>query len=117
MTYRIIMLVPEGLTFALLTPEQQAAINSVIGQYVLPMPATIPFNGKVVLDGLAADNFDADTLDPLGLPFEIIGQWDDQGNIIVPLDEDALATHIEPDQEGNKVLRETHCWSGWPPLF
>ena len=52
MTYRAIILVPEGLTFEQLTEEQQAACNSVFGQYVNPMPSTITYNGKQVLDGL-----------------------------------------------------------------
>ena len=54
MSYRILMLVPEGLTLDALSSEQQAAIASVLGQYVLPMIGTIPNAGMVVLDGVAA---------------------------------------------------------------
>lgn len=119
MTYRAIILVPEGLTFEQLTQEQQAACNSVFGQYVNPMPSTVPFNGKQVLDGLAADNFDPSTLGPLGLPFEIIGLWEWDGaeyiNEVVPLNETAFMAHLPLGENGDPgPLHEPHRWSGWP---
>ena len=122
MTYRAIILVPEGLTFEQLTEEQQAACNSVFGQYVNPMPSTITYNGKQVLDGLAVDNFDPTTIGTLGLPFEIIGLYPDTSETpIVPLDEAVFINYL-PDQidgEGNtieKVMHVPHSWAGWAEL-
>lgn len=122
MTYRAIILVPEGLTFEQLTQEQQAACNSVFGQYVNPMPSTIAYNGKQVLDGLAADSFDPTTLGPLGLPFEIIGLYHDASEVpVIPLDEAVFINYL-PDQldaEGNpieKVMHVPHSWAGWAEL-
>ncbi len=122
MYYRVLFLIPEGLTFDMLTPEQQAAIQSVFGQFVLPMPDTIPANNKVVCDGLAADNFDPSTLGPLGLPFEIIGLWEWDGadyiNEVVPIDAVAFMAHLPLDENGDpQPLHEPHRWSGWPVLF
>lgn len=122
MTYRVIILVPEGLTFEQLTAEQQAACNTVFGQYVNPMPSTIPFNGKQVLDGLAADNFDPSTLGPLGLPFEIIGLYHDASETpIIPLDEAIFMNYLpdKTDEEGNpigKIMHVPHSWAGWAVL-
>ncbi len=122
MYYRVLFLIPEGLTFDMLTPEQQAAIQSVFGQFVLPMPSTIPYGGKVVCDGLAADNFDPSTLGPLGLPFEIIGLWEWDGadyiSEVVPIDAVAFMAHLPLDENGDpQPLHEPHRWSGWPVLF
>lgn len=123
MTNRILLLVPQGLTFDMLTEEQQTAINGVFGQYVLPMPSTIPHDGKVVLDGLAADNFDASHIPLLGLPFEVIAQWKDDGEVVIPLNEAVFLEHLPPsytyDEEGNVIdtvpatLCEPHSWAGW----
>ena len=117
MSYRILMLVPEGLTLDALSSEQQAAIASVLGQYVLPMIGTIPNAGRVVLDGVAADNFDASTIPLLGLPFEVIGQWKEDGTVIVPFDDEKFLAHLPDPEEGDKVLHEPHRWAGWPELF
>lgn len=127
MTYRAIILVPEGLTFEQLTEEQQAACNSVFGQYVNPMPNTIPYNGKQVLDGLAADNFDPTAIGALGLPFEIIGLYHTEAETpIVQLDEAVFINHL-PDvvvyDDNGDVVSSTpptfhipHSWSGWNTL-
>lgn len=117
MTNRILLLVPQGLTFDMLTPEQQAAINGVFGQYVLPMPSTIPHAGKVVLDGLSADNFDAATIPVLGLPFEVIGQWKDDGEVVIPLNEAVFLEHLPNPEIGVKVLHEPHSWAGWEQVI
>lgn len=88
----------------MLTPEQQAAIQSVFGQFVLPMPDTIPANNKVVCDGLAAENFDPSTLGPLGLHFEIIGLWEFDGENsieVVPLNETAFMAHLPLGENGD----------------
>lgn len=122
MYYRVLFLIPEELTFDMLTPEQQAAIRSVFGQFVLPMPATIPANNKVVCDGVAAENFDPSTLGPLGLPFEIIGLWEWDGaeyiNEVVPINTTEFMAHLPLDENGDpQPLHEPHRWSGWPVLF
>lgn len=126
MTNRLLILVPQGLTFDMLTPEQQAAINSVFGQYVLPMPSTIPFNGKVLLDCLAADNFDASYIPLLGLPFTVIAQWKEDGFVVLPLDETLFLQHLPSsyiyDEDGNltetpATLHEPHSWAGWPKVI
>lgn len=113
MTYRVLMLIPAGMTFEMLTPEQQAAVNGVLGQYVTPIPSTIPFNQKQLLDGLAADTFNPDHIVTLGLPFEIIGMWSNEGVVVLPLDEVKFKQHLaEPEP-----LLEPHRWAGWPVLF
>lgn len=117
MTFRVLILVPEGLTFEALTPEQQVAVNSVLGQYVLPMPSTIAADGQIVLDGVAADNFDPATIAPLGLPFEIIGIWRDDGHVVMPLNEGIFLRHLPELEQGIKILHEPHRWAGWPELF
>jgi len=117
MSYRVLMLVPEGLTFEALTPEQQAAISSVFGQYVLPMYGTVPAAGKVVCDAVAGDNFDPGAIGSLGLPFELIGMWKDDGTIALPLNEAEFMARLPEPEEGVKVLHEPHRWSGWPKLF
>lgn len=121
MYYRVLFLIPEGLTFDMLNAEQQAAIQSVLGQFVLPMPSTIPFGGKVVCDGLAAENFDPERIGSLGLPFEIIGLWGFDGKNaieVAPLNETAFMAHLPLDENGGpQPLHEPHRWSGWPELF
>lgn len=117
MSYRVLMLVPEGLTFEALTPEQQAAISSVFGQYVLPMYGTIPDAGKVVCDAVAGDNFNPDNIAPLGLPFELIGMWQEDGVAVIPLNENEFLAHLPEPEGGVKVLHEPHRWSGWPKCF
>lgn len=113
---RIIFKIPTGLTIDHLSQEQQAAIQSVFAQYVLPMQGTISygtdvttitapatfvdgievhgvietFTGHSILDAVTADNFNQDALGSLGLPFAILGmwQWDGKGEMLnlVPLD-------------------------------
>ncbi|MBE2191859.1 MAG: hypothetical protein IAE63_06735 [Alphaproteobacteria bacterium] len=122
MTYRAIILVPEGLTFEQLTEEQQAACNSVFGQYINPMPSTVPFNGKQVLDGLAADNFDPTTIGTLGLPFEIIGLYHDASEApVIPLNETVFMNYLQAytDEQGNPInptFHVPHSWAGWKEL-
>lgn len=122
MNYRILLQVPQELTSDALTVEQQEAVAGVLGQYVMPMPGTIANEGKVICDGIAADKFDASTLEPLGLPFKLIGQWRDDGTVIVPLYEETFLKHLPPsiDDEGNSTppfVHEPHRWAGWPELF
>lgn len=117
MTHRVLLLVPEGLTFDMLTPEQQDAINGVFGQYVLPMPGTLPFLNRVLCDALVNDSFDPGKLGPLGLPFDIVGMFDEAGSVLIPLNEADFMARLPEPEEGEKVLAEPHRWSGWPKCF
>lgn len=121
--YRLFIEVPEGLTFDMLTAEQKAAVASVFGQYVLPMPSTQTANGKVLMDGLAGDNFNPQAVIDLGLPFTIIGMWhSEQEEPIIPLDTEKFLAHLPDtvvyDDEGNELsrapahLHEPHTWAG-----
>ena len=104
---RLILTSPTGLTLDKLTTEQQAAIQSVFAQFVLPMPGTksygdstytitIPdlesttevplpdvietFTGLCILDAVTSDNFDPAVIAPLELPFNLLGLWQWTGN-------------------------------------
>jgi hypothetical protein len=127
MTYRAIILVPEGLTFEQLTQEQQDAINSVFGQFVLPMPSTIAANGTVICDALTSDKFNANNITGLGLPFKIIGIWKEDSTPLIPFNSgefiDHLPSKIIYDEEGNEIgstpatLHEPHTWAGWDTVI
>lgn len=111
---RVLLLVPEGLTFDMLSEEQQAAINSVFGQYANPMPATIPANGMQIVDAVTADNFDPDVMPQYGIDWPVIGlfQWDGKAEEITTvqvLDTETYGKHM-PDG----VAAECHRWAGWP---
>ena len=125
---RLILTSPTGLTLDQLTHEQQAAIQSVFGQFTLPMPGTIEYNGLVILDAVTADNFNPDVLVPLGLPFTILGmwQWDGSSDVLTelqPLDA-SFINHLPDtstyDDEGNAlttsapILHIPHGICGWP---
>jgi len=127
---RLILTCPTGLTLDQLTPEQQAAIQSVFAQFSLPMPGTKEFNSNVILDTITNDNFDPDVLVPLDLPFTILGmwQWDGSSDALIelqPLDAgfiNYLPDVITYDDEGNVVsttaptLHIPHGWCGWPEV-
>ena len=114
---RLILTSPTGLTLDKLTTEQQAAIQSVFTQCVLPMPGTksfgsstytitrpdpestteVPlpdvietFTGTSAIDAVTNDNFDPAVIVPLELPFTLLGLWQWTGNT-----QDELAT-LEP---------------------
>lgn len=128
---RVLLLVPEGLTFDLLTEEQQAAINAIFGQYVLPMPSSHAEDGLVICDAVCADAFDPDNMVALGLTWPIIGMWywESNGGLeeLVALDEDEFLSRLDdipvydPETEQTTytlaTLKEVHRWSGWPPCF
>jgi len=109
---RLILTSPTGLTLDQLTPEQQAAIQSVFAQYILPMPGTISygtdtytitkpdpdsteetplpdiievFTGLSILDAVTSDNFNPESIIVLQLPFTIMGMWQWEGNADSPL--------------------------------
>lgn len=127
---RAIYLIPEGTRIDTLTPEQQAAIQSVHSQWRLPMPGTIPHAGLEVVDGLTDDSFGPLVMPVMGLDWTCIGmwQWDGHGGLVtlVPLDMDALYPHlpetVEYDEDGEVVgtvpatPRVPHGWAGWPPI-
>jgi len=104
---RLILTSPTGLTLDQLTPEQQAAIQSVFVQYILPMPGTISYGtdsyttttpdpesttdaplpdiievytGLSILDATTTDNFTVESITALGLPFTVMGMWEWSGN-------------------------------------
>jgi hypothetical protein len=109
---RIIIKAPEGIELNKLTEEQQAAIASVYTQFVLPMPGTIAFVNHIIIDAITADNFDPNVMQPLDLPFELMGlwQWDGVNELIelYPLE----ASFIDFIPGG--VLRLPHGFAGWP---
>lgn len=114
MAKRVLLLVPQGLTFDMLTPEQQAAINLVFGKYINPMPTSIIFNGMQIVDALTGDNFDPSTMANYGIDWPVLGicQWDgvaEYVTIIQPLDTETYK-HYMPDGS----LTECHRWAGWP---
>lgn len=117
--FRVLLLIPENTTFASLTLEQQEAIASVLGQYRMPMPGTVPFGGKVVCDALTASNFDPDTMDDYGLgSWQIIGQWDSTGAVITPLNEPEFILRLPlTELLTPPPLFEPHRWAGWAQLF
>lgn len=127
---RVLLSLPAGLTFDQLTEEQQAALASVMAQYVNPMPNTIEAAGHVLCDALTLDNFDPAVMPGLGLNWPVLGlwQWSGAGDLVtlVPLDPAVLLAHLPPvpvlDGEGN-VIGETppeakmpHNWGGWPEV-
>lgn len=111
---RLLLTCPEGLSLDQLTDEQQAAVNSVFAQYVLPMPGTITYNNTVIIDAVVNDSFNADRVAELGLPFTIIAtwQWDGVNDLVTikPVDS-TLANHL-PDG----IAGLTHSWAGWPEI-
>lgn len=128
---RVLLTAPATITWDALSPEQQAAINSVFGQFTLPMPGTQPYTGNVVIDAVTGDNFDPAEIALYELPFVVIGlwQWSGSGSTlteITPLDAGFIhylpPTHTYDEQgdvvsETPAVLHEPHRWSGWPELF
>jgi len=113
MTYRVLLLVPEGLTFGSLPHEAQAAINTVLGQFVNPMPNTQAAGGYQVVDAVTADNFDPNTMGDYGINWPILGMWDEEGKDLIPLNKDQFMKHLPDGAE----LHEPHRWLGWPKLF
>lgn len=57
MTKRVILAIPEGLTFDQLSGTQKNAISIVFRQYVNPMPGTVSYDGKQIVDALTIDGF------------------------------------------------------------
>jgi hypothetical protein len=127
---RAIVKAPDGITFDSLTVEQKAALESVFTQYTLPMPGTKSHGGYLIIDAVLKDNFDPATIDPLGLPFVLLGywQWDGIGTLteIIPIDStfiDFIQDVVVYDFDYNLIsttsptLHETHKIAGWPDAF
>ncbi len=130
MTKRVLLLIPEALEFSLLSEEQQAAINSVFGQFVMPMPGTEIIGGFKICDALTTDSFNPDNMALYGLDWTIIGMWgwDGKGQIqeLIAFDDVDFLSRLSPireyDENGNvtsqspALLHEPHRWSGWPGI-
>ena len=124
---RILLLIPEGLTFDILTEAQQNTINRVFGQYIMPMPSTIVVDGFQICDALTIDSFNPDNMAQYGIDWTIIGMWNDIGETLISLDETELLKRLSDkvnyDEEGNELSRERpslyepHRWSGWPKII
>ena len=128
---RAIFRLPEGTRYSTLTAEQQAAIDSVFAQFVLPMPGTVAADGFELVGGLAFDSFDPAVMPGLGMDWPIVGFWQWNGvddlAVIKPLDGAVLLAHLPPthdvDDDGQitathpPVLHMPHNWAGWPPIL
>ncbi len=114
---RVLLLVPEGLTFDMLSPEQQEAINSVLGQYVNPMTSTIPANGMQIVDAVTADNFDPATMPDYGIDWPILSitQWDGLAEDVTVIQE--LDTETYKNYMPDGTVTEHHRWAGWPSNY
>ncbi len=117
---RLWLLIPETLDFAELPQAQQAAINSVFGQYVKPMPGTTALSGLVLCDALVADDFDEPTMRSLGIDWPIVGQWMQDGTVLTEPDTAALLARLVPmlvdDVPVPATLHEPHRFAGWPEV-
>lgn len=124
---RIIVSAPSSITLDQLTSEQRLGLESVLAQFVMPMPGTIPHGGQHSIDCVMKDNFDPQAIADLGLPFTILGYWawDGSGAVqtVTPLDPgfiNFLPDRVTLDEEGNEVSRLPplltlpHAWAGWP---
>lgn len=118
---RLWLLIPETLDFAELPQAQQAAINSVFGQYVKPMPGTLAAGGLVLCDALVADDFDEPTMRSLGIDWPIVGQWLQDGTVLTEPDTNALFLRLIPvfvdDVPVLAALHEPHRFAGWPEVM
>ena len=143
---RLILTSPTGLTLDQLTPEQQAAIQSVFVQYILPMPGTISygtdsyttttpdpdsteetplepdiievFTGLSILDAVTSDNFNPESIIALELPFTVMGMWQWEGNADSPLVElQALDPSFINYLPLDSILHIPNNWAGWPEVI
>ena len=77
----------------------------------MPMPGTIEYSGRKIIDAVTLDSFDPANIQILGLPFEILGLWQWDGEILTVMESlhEAFYDHIET---GSRVI--PHSWAGWP---
>jgi len=125
---RLILKAPEALALTDLTEAQHEAIRVLRGQFVSPMPGTVPHNGYKLMDCVVGDAFDEAILEQLDAPFEVFAQWQWDGNnddfeTLTPLPAemiDYLPDISIFDEEGNQIgtkpaeLRLPHKFAGWP---
>lgn len=129
---RVILSIPTGTTLDTLTIEQRLAIESVFGQFAMPMPGTVEYMGRVLCDATIWDNFDPAVMPGLGFDWSVVGlwQWDGVAPAVTALadfDSTTFYNHLPPrqelDAEGNVTatmppeLHEPHRWAGWPGAF
>lgn len=108
---RLILTAPYNLS-----ETQKQAIQSVFAQSVSPMPGTIVYNNKVIIDSTVDDNFNLQVLANLELPFSIVGQWQWDGV------SEQLITITPLDSSFNKYLPSVttyipHNFAGWPDIL
>lgn len=116
--YRVILRIPIALTFDVLTDVQKNAINSVFGQFAMPMPGTQTTGLWKLADAVTLDTFKPENMSLYGITWPIVGMWDEQGESLLPFDADTFIQHLpEPEDGGDKVLHEPHRWAGWPACF
>jgi hypothetical protein len=126
---RIIVSAPSSITLDQLTAEQQLGLESVLAQFVMPMPGTIPHDEQQIIDCVMKDNFDPQAIADLGFPFTTMGYWSWDGinpvETVVTLNPDFihfLPDRVTFDEEGNElsrlppVLALPHAWAGWPVI-
>lgn len=112
---RVILSIPAGQTFDGLTADQRAAIQTVGGQYTVPMPGTQEVAGRILVDAVTYDSFDPANLIALGLDWTVLGlwQWSGTGSLscIIPLNTASYLPHMTTPST------EPHAWSGWPSIL
>jgi len=128
---RVMLLIPEGLTFEDLPEAQQEAIKSVFGQYAMPMPGTIAYNGLQICDAVTVDSFDPDLMQNFGIDWPIIGmwQWDMHSEALEELqalDEELFLNYLPNKAEYNEAgeviatyppeFHIPHNFAGWPEI-
>lgn len=116
--FRVILRVPTALEVSSLSAEQQQAIQSVFGQFVMPMPGTVNTGSWKLADAVTLDTFEPERMALYGMNWPIVGMWNDLGESLLPFDTAAFMQHLpEPDDGSEKVLHEPHRWAGWPSCF
>lgn len=110
---RVILSAPVSLAWDDLNETQQAAIYGVFGAYVMPMPGTIEYDGRKIIDAVTIDSFDPGNITILGLPFEVFGLWQWDGTAITVL-ESLHEPFYQYVASGARVI--PHMWAGWPSV-
>jgi len=114
---RLILAIPEALNFSELSQVQQSAIQAELGQFVSPMPGTVAFGGKKVVDAVTGNDFVISRITELGLPFEVLAEQTFDGETIAEnfaMDEVSFLNYLPMPEEGEKVFKVPHTWAGWP---
>lgn len=132
----LIFSIPEATNFELLTPEQQAAINSVIGAWCDIGRAV---NGRRLIDVIVNDNYTEAARQAYFPDWTVLyeSDWNGQADQVtidpdtnaelsripaltvrVPLAASYLE-HLPDNPDGTRptVARELSTWAGWPVRF